>query len=442
MVVHRGCEMGDDMRAAIVRLTFGTLVAAVVALTLTAFGCASARQPARSAVPAVPAAPIAAPASPEPSGLSGAAAVNAFGLDLMRARLASGTASENVVLSPLSVHAALSMTLQGARGKTAAEMQRMLHLSGDATAAASTYVMLLSALNDRSKAQTLTVANALWIDQNLQVKREFLNANRIGLGATAHTLDFRRDDVVGTVNKWVADNTNGMIKELIDRVDPDAVLLLTDAVYFKARWTREFDSRETHAQSFHPESEKPVTVPMMHATEPLPVVRTTTFSATKLEYFGGDSAAYVILPDKAHHLDDVVSGLTPTDFATLRERLDSAPLTETTLALPKFDTTVGGEIGPTLQTMGMPTAFDPLKADFSGMATGRLSIDSVIHKARLKVNESGTEAAAATEVGMRKGYAPVDPPNFTCDRPFAFAIVDTKTGALLFLSAIRNPTAQ
>jgi serine protease inhibitor len=429
------------MRTTIVRLTFGTLVAAALALTLTAFGCASAKQPARSALPVVPGAPISAPASLEPAVLSGAAAVNAFGLDLMRARLASATPTENVVLSPLSVHAALSMALQGARGNTAAEMRRTLHLSGDATAAASTYLMLLSALNDRSKAQTLTVANALWIDKNLQVKREFLNANRISFGATAHTLDLHESGAVGTVTKWVADNTNGMIKEIIDRVDPDAVLLLTDAVYFQARWTEQFDSHATHPQSFRPESGGPVDVRMMHETKSLPVVKTASFSATKLTYIGGDSAAYVILPDKTHRLDEVLSDLTPIDFITPRNRLDSAPLTETALALPTFDTTAGGEIGPTLKAMGMPRAFNSC-ADFGGMAPPPLWIGSVIHKARLKVNESGTEAAAATDVGMHGGYEPVDPPTFTCDRPFAFAIVDTKTGALLFLAAIHSPQAK
>jgi serine protease inhibitor len=434
------------MRTIIARVALGALVAAALALTLTAFGCASARH---ATVPAVPAAPVAAPSSPEPSGLSGAAAVNAFGLDLMRARLATGTPTDNVVLSPLSVHAALSMTLQGARGKTAAEMQRTLHLSGDATAAASTYLMLLSALNDRSKAQTLTVANALWIDQRLPVKREFLNANRIGFGATAHTLDLQQTSAVGTVNKWVADNTNDMIKQIIDRIDPQAVMLLTDAVYFKARWVQKFDAVLTRKEPFHPAIGKPVDVQMMHETEQLPVVDTATFSATKLRYVGGDSAAYIILPDRAHRLDDVLSHMTSADFATLRDRLDSVPPTLTALDLPKLDATVGGEIGNTLKTMGMPVAFDPLKADFGGMAPvtpdNNIYINRVLHKARLKVDEGGTEAAAATVVEMDVGSAMSSRPAplpFTCDRPFAFAIVDTKTGALLFLAAVRNPKAQ
>jgi serpin B len=341
------------------------------------------------------------------------------------------------------------MTLQGARGKTAAEMQRVLHLSGDATAAASTYVMLLSALHDRSKAQTLTVANALWIDQNLQVKREFLNANRIGFGATAHTLDFRRDDVVGTVNKWVADNTNGMIKQILDRVDPHAVMLLTDAVYFKARWVQKFDAGSTFKDPFHIAGGKTIDTPMMHETEQLPVVNTASFEATRLRYVGGDSAAYIILPDKAHRLDDVLSHMTSADFDTLRDRLDSAPTTLTALALPKLDTTAGGELGGTLGSMGMPVAFDPLRADFSGMATvtpdNNIYINRVVHKARLKVDERGTEAAAATvvETAMGAAFGPGHAPLlFTCDRPFAFVIVDTKTGALLFLAAIHNPKAQ
>jgi serpin B len=413
-----------------------------LALAIASVGCGIAKQPdLRGAAPG-------ASSSPDPSELSGAAAVNAFGLDLMRSRMARReTNSDNVVVSPLSVHAALSMTLQGARGQTAAEMQRTLHLSGDANAAASTYSILLDALDGRSKDQTLSVANAIWVKKGLDVKRDFLNRNRVAFDSSVETLDFGRTDMVSVVNRWVAKQTRDMIPSIVTELDPHTVMLLANAVYFKAEWVQPFENELTQPRPFHVSATETVNVPTMHATVQLPVVEGAGFSATKLDYRGGDSAAYVILPAPERSLESVLGSLTAADFAALRARVDSAPATRTALALPKFDTTVGGGLNESLADMGMPTAFDRYKADFRDMATPPLGqniwIGSVIHKARMKVDESGTEAAAATVVSMLCGAAPMQkqkpPIPFVCDRPFAIALIDTRSGAQLFLAAINDP---
>jgi serine protease inhibitor len=418
------------------------IVAIALALTLTACACGCARQPApRGAAPK-------ASASPDAQALSGAQAVNAFGFDLMRERLsAKAAATSNVVLSPLSVHAALSMTMQGARGQTAAEMQRTLHVA-DAPAAATSYTLLLDLLANRSEEQTLSVANAIWVRQGLDVKRQFLNANRIAFGSTIKTLDFDRTDMVGIVNRWVAEQTHGMITEIVRELDPRAVMLLANAVYFKASWAEPFESEATRPEAFHRSATDSVDVPMMHATDSLPVVQTGTYSATKLGYRGGDSAAYLILPAEGRTLDAVLSAMDAEDFAALRSHLDSQVPTRTALTLPRFDTTADAKLVRTLANMGMPTAFDPQRADFLSMATPppgqNIWIGDVVHKARMKFDESGTEAAAATVVEMFAGAAPVRPQPrpfvFECDHPFAVAITDTQSGALLFLAAMRDPS--
>ena len=395
-------------------------------------------------------APLCAPVSTSPAVLSGAAAVNAFGLDLMRTRIAASDPTGNVVLSPLSVHAALSMTLLGAKGQTAAEMQRTLHLTGDNDASASTYSMLLDALGNRSKEQTLTIANSIWVDSHLAVKRDFLNANRVSFGSAVKTMDFQRTDMVGVVNAWVAQNTHQMIQHIIDQLDPQTVMLLANAVYFKATWSEPFVSDLTRPQAFHLSSARTTDVPMMHDTRELPIAQAASYSATKLVYRGGDSAAYLILPSKGRSVESVLGKMSAAEFASLRKGLDSEAPTRTALALPEFDTAVGGSLADTLKSMGMPTAFDSATADFRAMATPppgqNIWIGDVIHKARIKVDEQGTEAAAATVVEMRAGaMAPVrqaPPVPFICDRPFAMAIVDTRTGALLFLAAINNPKLQ
>ena len=419
--------------------------AVVVALMLVAafwmFGCTVAGRPA------IGADVMAGPVSSSPRALAGAAAVNAFGFDLMRARMEASEPTTNVVLSPLSVHAALSMTMLGARGQTAAEMQRTLHLTGNNDASASTYSMLLDALANRSKEQTFTIANSIWVDSHLAVKRDFLNANRISFGSAVKTMDFSNSDMAGIVNEWVAQNTHQMIQHIVSQIDPQTVMLLANAVYFKAQWSEPFLSELTQPQAFHVSSTQTTDVPMMHDTRLLPLVQTGTYSATKLDYRGGDSATYLILPQQGHSVASVLATIGAADFASLRERLDSETPTRTALALPKFDTTVGGGIADALEAMGMPTAFNSESADFRAMATPpagqNIWIGDVIHKARIKVDEQGTEAAAATVVEMAMGAAaPVrqaPPVPFICDRPFAMAIVDTRTGALLFLAAINNP---
>ena len=432
------------MRTAVV-----AVCAACAVLLLTTTGCSRmGAQPATSHATVA----YSVPATSDAPELSGAAAVNAFGFDLIRQPSLRTAANPggNEVVSPLSVHAALSMTLQGAAGNTAAEMRRTLHLSGNADAAASTYRILLDALAHRSAQQKLEVANALWIDSALQVKPEFLNANRISFGASARTLDFAHSDVVGVVNSWVAQQTHGMIAQAIDQVPTGTVIGLGDAIYFKGTWAQPFHKWATRPQTFHFEGGRAADVQMMHEDASLPIVREPGFSATRLQYSGGDSIAYLILPKAGHTLADVLGGLTPGRFAELGARLDSAAPTSTALALPKFDATLKGELSAPLASMGMPSAFDPAIADFSAMATpvpgAPIFIGAVDHTARIKVEETGTEAAASTAVmgtiGAKASFSPPPPIPFVCDPPFAMAIVDKPSGALLFLAAVRDPNAQ
>ena len=422
--------------------------AAGVALMLATAGCSVASAPPPQSRATVA---YSAPTTSDSPGLSGAAAVNAFGLDLIKQQSlrAAANPSGNEVVSPLSVHAALSMTLQGAAGDTAAEMRRTLHLSGDVTAAASTYRILLDTLSHRSARQKLEVANALWIDSALKVKPEFLNANRISFGASARTLDFSQTDLVAVVNAWAADKTHGMIDQAIDRVPTGTVIVLVDAIYFKGTWAQPFPTWATRPQSFRFESGQARDVSTMHETASLPVVREPGFSATRLQYSGGDSVAYLLLPDTGHSLDEVLGGLTPARFAEMGARLDSAMPTSTARALPRFDAMLKSELSTPLASMGMPSAFVPGAADFTAMATRApgdepIFIAAVDHTARMSVQETGTEAAASTEVFGAAGGRSVQPKPvpFVCDHPFAMAIVDKPSGALLFIAAVRDPSAK
>ena len=185
---------------------------------------------------------------------------------------------------------------------------------------------------------------------------------------------------------------------------------------------------------------------MMHTAQQLAVVQARGFRATRLLYKGDDSAMYILLPDEGQSLQSVIASLDASSLAGLRERLRSSEPTEVELGLPKLDTTFGAaELRDPLVQLGMARAFDSGRAQFDAMADpsqarGPLYIDSVLHKTRLKIDEKGTEAAAATMVGMA-GCMP-NPNRFICDRPYLVAIVDEPSGALLFLGEIEDPRSR
>jgi serpin B len=184
---------------------------------------------------------------------------------------------------------------------------------------------------------------------------------------------------------------------------------------------------------------------MMNATELMPIAKTATLLATKLDYAGGDSAFCVFLPEPGVTLVAAMRDLQGGGLASLVAALQANETTDVALGLPKLDSDLSVDLATQLEQMGMPLAFDQGKADFSGMAdagSGNIFINRVLHKTKIKVDEKGTEAAAATavEMGLTAAIEAPQPVRFTCDRPYLFAIVDQKSGAVLFLGAVGDPT--
>jgi serpin B len=365
-----------------------------------------------------------------------------FALDLYgRLRSQPG----NLFFSPASVSTALAMTYAGARGETAEQMARTLHLpSGDARLhdAIAALRQQLAPKGDKP-GYRLSIANRLWGQQGYHFLPDFLALTRDYYGAALAEVDFANqpERARTTINRWVEQQTEERIKDLV----PDGVLtpltrlVLTNAVYFKGDWSLPFLKALTKEEDFHVTSDKTTRVPIMYQSDDFRFAAANGLKALELSYGHGDLSALVLLPDQ-------VDGL-----AALEERLNDANLRQCTadlqkrkvnVFLPRFKFTYELSLSKVLQEMGMLLAFDASRADFSGMSSqDSLFISEVLHKAFVDVNEEGTEAAAATAVAIsiKSAVSPHEPAVFRADHPFLFLIVDNRTKSILFMGRVVNP---
>ena len=379
---------------------------------------------------------------------SAASAANAFGLDLF-AKLRAGASAGNLVFSPTSIAIALAMARAGARGETATQMDTVLHNLGSDDQAAAINA-LDAALNSRSGTYqdydgksydlTLSVANAPFAQRDEQWQQAFLDALAQRFGAGLRLVDYKSDPDSARVqiNQWVSDQTNGRIPELISQgmLDTLTRLVLVNAIYLKAPWAQPFDPNATQQLPFTTLAGSSVTVPTMALTSELSYASGKGWQAVDLPYVGNKLGLTIILPDD---LNSFTQTLNASTFDQITSALKPS---EVELTLPRFGTQTMADLSSILGQLGMPMAFDPNKADFSGMTTQeQLYIAFVIHQANITVDEKGTEAAAATAVGMSATAMPTQIAKMHVDHPFLFALRDYDTGAVLFLGQITDPSA-
>ncbi|OGN86833.1 MAG: hypothetical protein A2X23_02280 [Chloroflexi bacterium GWC2_73_18] len=385
-------------------------------------------------------------ASVSPTDASAAAtAVNAFGLDLYRRVARPG---DNVVVSPASVAIALAMARAGARGETAAEMDAVLRSLG-ADEHADWVNALDQALAGRSGTfrdaggqeldVTLRIANAPFAQRDMALLPAFLDALASRFGAGLRLVDYRRDAEAARrlINGWVSDQTEKRIPELLAPgvLSVDTRLTLVNAIYLKAPWLTPFGAEATTPGPFTRADGSRVDVPMMSLGASLSYAEGTGWRAVELPYVGGSLALTVIVPDDLAAFE---AKLTPELLAAVTGALGPRSVQ---LALPRFGIDTAADLAEALAALGMPSAFDPARADFSGItAEARLFISNVIHQANIDVDEKGTEAAAATAVVMVGTGAPAEPVTLRVDRPFLFALRDLPTGAVLFLGRVADPS--
>jgi len=359
-------------------------------------------------------------------------ASNTFALDLYRRYSAS---EGNLFYSPYSISTALSMTYEGARGTTAEEMRTVFHLSEDDEARRSGTAKVFNILNGKDRPYTLLTANALWMQEGYPFKKDYVQAIQDYYGGEANVLDFGDTvEAAGVINGWVEERTYDKIKDLFSPGNLNgALLVLTNAIYFKGDWATQFDEADTRAAEFHVTPTETVEVDMMNQEGKFNYAETGEAQVLELPYKGDDLSMIIILPNK-NDIHELETGLT---LGTLSEWVFELEPTRLNIYLPKFKLETKYDMGRDLAEMGMPTAFTG-GADFSGISDGGLYISQVIHQAYVDVNEEGTEAAAATGVVML-GAAPMLE-EFRADHPFIFVIRDRDTGLILFMGRVVDPS--
>jgi len=351
----------------------------------------------------------------------------------------------NIFFSPYSISTAVAMTYEGARGKTADEMQSVFHFPKNASVRQPAFASIYNELNKGSSNYTLKTANALWAEKDYAFLQDYFTTVEKYYGGKVTNLDFKNDAENSrvTINKWVEDQTNDKIQNLIPEgvIGPDTRLVLTNAIYFKGDWVKQFDKQNTYEQDFRTTASNSVKVQMMHVSgEKFQYAEKENTQILEMPYSGDELSMLILLP-KLGGMQALENSLTPQKLESWKSGLKEQRIAG--LWLPKFKLETEYSMADDLAKMGMPTAFSA-NADFFGM-TGNtdLYIGAVIHKAYVDVNEEGTEAAAATGVAMfatESARASEPEIYFEADHPFIFIIQETKTGNILFLGRVTDPT--
>jgi len=363
---------------------------------------------------------------------------NQFALELYTELSKNG--KENIFYSPYSIFAALGMTYEGAKGETKDEIKSVFHFPEDSTLRPN-FAKIYNDINKNEEDYELRTGNALWVQKDYPFLEDYINIVVKYYGGKVSNLDFVKETEKSrqTINNFIEEQTNGKIKDLIPKgvLDYLTRLVLTNAIYFKGTWQWEFNPKNTEEVDFKITPTDIVKVPMMYMKPEkakFNYADLEDLQILELPYKGEKISMLILLPKD--NLEDI-QPLTIEKLKEWKSQMKKETLDE--IYLPKFEFDTKYFMKEILSDMGMPTAFE-MDADFSGMdGTKSLYIKEVIHQAYVKVDEKGTEAAAATGVVME--LTSIMPKNiFRADHPFIFIIQQNDTGNILFLGRVNDPT--
>ena len=344
----------------------------------------------------------------------------------------------NVMVSPLSISLALSMTLNGADGTTKSAIIEALGLKGlSVDEINQIYFDLITALKKADPNVVMNIANSIWIRKAYPVLESFIAVNKTYFNARVQSLDFDQS-ALATINGWVNENTNGKIPRILDQISANEIMFLINAIYFYGKWEVQFEKANTQSGPFTPGSGSTANVPYMKIKENYGYTEQSGYRAMKMPYGRGKFGMVMLLPDIGKSADQLMSQLDPTVWANLKSAL--AIKNKVDIWLPRFKFSWESDLNDILSSLGMTVAFSPNEANFSKInATDQLYITKVKHKTYIDVNEEGTEAAAVTSIGI--GVTSVGPSGaeFHATRPFLFFITEEDTGAILFAGKVENP---
>ncbi|CAI9158078.1 unnamed protein product [Rangifer tarandus platyrhynchus] len=361
-----------------------------------------------------------------------------FAFSLYR-KLALENPSKNVIFSPLSISIALGFLSLGARGSTLTEILEGLKFNLTEIQEKEIhqgFQHLLQTLNKPSNQLQLSVGNAMFVQEELELLDQFIEDARVLYSSSAFSTNFRDPEAAKSlINGYVKNKTQGKIEELFKFLSPNTVLVLVNYIYFKAQWKTRFDPKHTQQAEFHVSENETVEVPMMTLDLKTPYFRDEELGCTLVEltYTSNDSAL-LILPDEGK-MQDLEAKLNPETLTRWRGSLQPSRIHE--LYLPKFSIKNDYELNDILSQLGIRKIFTD--ADLSGLTgAGNLAVSQVVHSAALDVDEEGTEGAAATGISIEKMAFPTTTVRF--DRPFLIAIVLKDTQSIIFLGKVTNPS--
>ena len=365
------------------------------------------------------------------------AAQNQFAFGLLREAQAAES-GRNIFLSPTSASMALGMTLNGAAGTTFDSMRLALGAEGvsqeEINAGYRSLIDLLRSVDPRVE---FSIANAIWAMTGVPFAPAFLAAGRDHFDAEIRTADFAAPATLISINDWVKEKTRGKIPRILDAIQPDEVMFLINAIFFKGSWRNSFDPKKTQPMPFQGIDGVSRNVPTMRLDpEPLRFAQGADHQIVELLYGNGAFAMTLVLPREGHTVTELAHGLDAAKWAAWTAPLGTGEM-KLGLTLPRFKLEYDRKLNDDLSALGMRVAFDEARADFSRMRTGPLGgnlyISRVIQKTFVDVNEEGTTAAAATSVGIGLTSLPL---TIDFNRPFLFVIRERFSGTILFVGQI------
>lgn len=350
---------------------------------------------------------------------------------------------ESTFFSPASILLAMGMSAQGANQQTLSQMLAAFNMNNVDQVEFASQMKQFQLRLLSYKYNTLNLGNSIWMREGFDefVRDDFLNINKDYYGAFIAALDFNDPSSSKTINRWVNENTKGLIDKIVEeQINPLTVMFLINTVYFKAEWMKTFDKNLTRDEPFYAKTRK--IVKFMNQDGNFPYVETNDYQAIMLPYKEFESSMIIFLPKEGKDIE-LNAELYNEIFSDMNRQILSATQSKLIrLSLPKMELSTEIKLVETLKQLGITDAFDPGKADFSMMSStalqDQLHIANVLHKAVLKVDEKGTEAAAATSVEMGVTSMPILDASMIVNRPFTVILADA-TGAVIFMGDVLDP---
>lgn len=405
---------------------FLTLTVVVASSLLTAIGCQNTTVKPTTPNPSTGDLRVSAPFAEQ---------TTQFAFDIAKRVVTEEGQAKNVFISPLSLHIALGMILNGANTATAQEIQKTLKLDAQTLAEANqTYQNLMENLPRTDPKVTMTLANSVWYRNTFQVATSFQDVLKQTFQAQVSAKDFNNPATVADINAWASKETNGKIPKVIEQIQPDNVMFLMNALYFKGDWQKQFKTEQTVDAPFKLASGGETTVRMMRLDHTFRRAFRSNYAAVELPYGSDKFAMTILLPAESTTADAVLNGFSSADWSQLQKDMQPSKID---FGLPKFTLNYEITLNKALTAMGMPTAFTD-RADFTKInPAGGLLLSFVKQNTFVAVDEKGTEAAAVTTGGVSTTSMPMPT---LCDRPFVFVIHEKTSGTVLFVGKIADPT--